>query len=62
MCVRTCFALLICLLACSGCGKKSTDELIADLKAPEEKERIIAVRLLPQREGLVVRSSLSLEQ
>ena len=41
--------LLLGLLAC-GCGsKKSTDELIEDLKAPEERERIIAVRLLPQR-------------
>jgi HEAT repeat protein len=50
--VRTCFLLLVCLLACGGCGKKkSTDELIADLKAPQERERIIAVRLLPQRKG-----------
>jgi hypothetical protein len=45
------FILLLCLLACSGCGKKSTDELIADLKGPGEKERIIAARLLPQRTG-----------
>ncbi len=50
--IRNCFVLLLCLLACAGCGKeKSTDELIADLKAPEEKERLIAVRLLPQRKG-----------
>ncbi len=34
-----------------GCGGKSTGELIADLKAPQEKEQIIAVRLLPQRKG-----------
>jgi HEAT repeat protein len=49
--VLTCSVLLLCLLACAGCGQKSTDDLIADLKAPQEKERIVAVRLLPQREG-----------
>ena len=50
--VRTRFVLLLCLLACGGCGKKkSTDELIADLKSPQERDRIIAVRLLPQRKG-----------
>ena len=40
---------LLCLLASYGCGKreKSTPELIADLKSPEEKDRVIAVRLLP---------------
>jgi HEAT repeat protein len=48
--VWTRFVLLLCLLACGGCGKKkSTDELIADLKSPQEGERIRAVRLLPQR-------------
>jgi hypothetical protein len=47
-----CVLLLLCLPACSGCGKtKSTDELIADLKSPQEKDRLIAVRLLPQRKG-----------
>jgi HEAT repeat protein len=41
---------LLCLLACAGCGKKkSTAELIADLKSSQERERLIAVRLLPQR-------------
>jgi HEAT repeat protein len=52
--VRTRFVLLLCLLACGGCGKeKSTDELIADLKSPDAQEgdRIKAVRLLPQRKG-----------
>jgi len=49
--VRTRFVLLLCLLACAGCGKKSTDELITDLKSPQEKEQTIAVRLLPQRKG-----------
>jgi HEAT repeat protein len=49
--VRTRWVLLLCLLACVGCGGKSTDQLIADLKAPQEKEQIIAVRLLPQRKG-----------
>ena len=45
---------LLCLLACAGCGKtKSTDALITDLKSPQaaERDRIIAVRLLPQRKG-----------
>jgi HEAT repeat protein len=50
--VRTCFALLLCLLATAGCAKtKSTDELIADLNSGQERERIIAVRLLPQRKA-----------
>ena len=52
--VRTRLVLLLCLLACAGCGqKKSTDELITDLKSPQvqERDRIIAVRLLPQRKG-----------
>jgi HEAT repeat protein len=44
--------LVLCLLAAVGCGnKKSTDELIGDLKSSQEKDRIIAVRLLPQRKG-----------
>jgi HEAT repeat protein len=43
--------LLLCLLAC-GCGKKkSTAELIADLNGPSEKERLVAVRLLPQHKA-----------
>jgi HEAT repeat protein len=42
---------LLFLLACAGCGKKSTDDLIADLKSTNEKDRIIAVRLLPDRKG-----------
>ena len=49
--VRTRFVLLLCLLACCGCGQKSTDQLIQDLKAPHEREQIIAVRLLPQRKS-----------
>jgi HEAT repeat protein len=49
--VRTRFVLVLCLLACAGCGKKSTAELIADLKSPQEAERIKAARLLPQRKG-----------
>jgi hypothetical protein len=43
--------LLLCLLA-GGCGKKkSTAELIADLNGPQERDRLIAVRLLPQHKG-----------
>jgi HEAT repeat protein len=48
---RTGFGLLLCLLACGGCGKKSTDQLLGDLKSPQERDRLIAVRLLPQRKG-----------
>jgi len=44
--------LVICLLACGGCGKKkTTDELIADVNSSEERDQIIAVRLLPDRKG-----------
>jgi len=50
--LRTRLVLLLCLLACAGCGKKkTTDELIADLKSGGARERIIAVRLLPERKG-----------
>jgi len=49
---RTRFVLLFGLLMCAGCGKtKSTDELITDLKSGTERDRVIAVRLLPQRTG-----------
>lgn len=42
----------LCLAVCGGCSKsKSTDELIADLKAGHARDRIIAVRLLPQRKA-----------
>jgi HEAT repeat protein len=50
--VRTRFVLLLCLLMSGGCGKmKSTDELIGDLKSGQERDRIIAIRLLPQRKA-----------
>jgi HEAT repeat protein len=39
------------LLACAGCGKKSNDQLVQDLKSPNEKDRVVAVRLLAQRKG-----------
>ena len=43
------FVFLVCLLGCAGCSKeKSTDELIGDLKSSQERDRLIAVRLLPQ--------------
>jgi hypothetical protein len=52
------YALLLCapllgLPAWSGCGKreKSTPELITDLKSSQDKDRVIAVRLLPRRDG-----------
>jgi HEAT repeats len=45
-------ALLLSLLACCGCGKeKSTAELIKDVKSGGERDRIVAVRTLPGREG-----------
>jgi HEAT repeat protein len=44
--------LLLGLFVCAGCSKeKSTDELIADLSSAQDRDRIIAVRLLPQRKG-----------
>jgi HEAT repeat protein len=46
--VRTRWVLLLCLLACGGCKKKSTAELVDDLKGGQERDRLIAVRLLPQ--------------
>jgi vesicle coat complex subunit len=43
---------LLALLACGGCSKeKSTEELISDLKSPNNGARIVAVRLLPERRG-----------
>jgi vesicle coat complex subunit len=50
--VRAGFVFLVCLLAGVGCGKKkSTGEMIDDLKAPQEEKRIVAVRTLSQRQG-----------
>jgi HEAT repeat protein len=49
------YVLLLGLLACCGCGQKSTDELIADLKGSQDRDRIIAVRTLPNRRGDVAR-------
>ncbi len=50
--VRIRFVLLFGLLVCGGCGKqKSTDQLIQDLNSTQEKDRIVAVRLLQLREG-----------
>jgi HEAT repeat protein len=44
--------LSLCLLACCGCGwEKPTPEMIADLKSPQGRDRIIAVRTLPNRKG-----------
>jgi HEAT repeat protein len=40
------------LLLAAGCGHaKSTDELIADLKSGQDRDRIIAIRLLPERKA-----------
>jgi Holliday junction resolvasome RuvABC DNA-binding subunit len=48
--INTSIILLFCLLACTGCGQKSTDQLISDLGSPHERDRIVAVRLLQRRE------------
>ena len=43
--------LLLCLLI-AGCSRsKSTSELADDLKSTDEKDRVIAARLLPQHKG-----------
>jgi vesicle coat complex subunit len=48
---RTLGVLLLCLLM-AGCGRqKSTPELITDLKSSDERDRVTAARLLPQRKG-----------
>ncbi len=50
--MRMHFVLFLGLLLCGGCSKqKSTSQLIADLKSSNERDRIIAVRILGQREG-----------
>jgi HEAT repeat protein len=50
--LRTRLILFLCLLACGGCAKKkTTDELIADLNSSDERERLVAVRTLPQRKA-----------
>jgi HEAT repeat protein len=48
---RTWPVLLLFLLACAGCGKKSTSELTQDLNSHEPGKPIVAVRLLAQRKG-----------
>ncbi len=49
---RTALLLMFCVLMYGGCGKKekSTAELLADLKSGEDRDRLIAVRLLPYRQ------------
>jgi HEAT repeat protein len=48
---RARLVLLLCAAACAGCGQKSTDQLVAESKSPQEGDRIKAVRLLAQRKG-----------
>lgn len=53
--IRTGLVLLLCLLACGGCSKKkSTDELISDLKTGIERDRVSAVRTLPRGDAAKV--------
>lgn len=48
--------LLFALLACCGCSReKSTDQLLQDLKSQQERERLIAVRLLPTHKSDAVK-------
>jgi HEAT repeat protein len=51
--VATLVILLAGSLAWIGCAKreKTTPELIADLKSPDEKDRVIAARLLSRRKA-----------
>jgi HEAT repeat protein len=51
--VRITLVVTLCLFACAGCAKKkSTDELIQDLKpSGEERDRYIAVRSLTGHKG-----------
>jgi HEAT repeat protein len=49
---RTRLVLLVCLLACGGCGKnKSTDELLVDVKGTDVGDQLKAVRLLQTQKG-----------
>jgi HEAT repeat protein len=51
MSARAHLVVLVCLLAC-GCGKeKSTDQLLEDLKSSQDRDRLLAVRTLPERKG-----------
>ena len=43
-------SMLVCV-GCGGCGGKSTDQLIEELKSPQDREQTVAVRLLPRRKG-----------
>jgi HEAT repeat protein len=46
------WVLLLGLIACAACSKaKTTDELLADLNSTHERDRIIAVRLLPDHKA-----------
>src|SRR5690348_5579451 len=49
--IRMRFVLLLCLLGAGCAREKTTRELIADLKSPRERDRILAVRILPKRKG-----------
>ncbi len=52
MSTRTYCLLLACLLTCVGCSReKSTEQLIRDLDSSNEKDRIVAVRLLQGRDN-----------
>jgi HEAT repeat protein len=47
---RTRLAPLVFLLAFAGCGK-STDQLIGDLRSDQDKDRVVAARLLQHRKS-----------
>jgi HEAT repeat protein len=49
--VQTRCLVLVGLVACGCSQEKSTDQLLADLKSPQERDRLIAVRSLAERKG-----------
>ncbi len=53
MSARMRWIVLFGVLACAGCGQKekSTPELTKDLKEGSDRDRLIAVRTLPDRKG-----------
>ncbi|QJW97732.1 HEAT repeat domain-containing protein [Frigoriglobus tundricola] len=60
MSIRTYLVLVLGALACAGCGtkEKSTSELLTDLKGGDERDRVIAVRTVPNGEPAQVLPAL----
>jgi HEAT repeat protein len=62
--VQTRVVLWLGLLACTGCGpkEKPTPELLADLRGRDERDRLIAVRLLQHRKDDAAQVVLALTE